>query len=206
MFGPKIQKQARSFAEKIIRPISHLGITPNMVSGIGMLLNVVAAIELAFGPLRIGGALILFAGVFDMFDGAMARVQQQTSLFGAFLDSTLDRYAEGAVLLGVIVHITLFEHAGSSALLLIILAYSAALLSLIVSYTRARAEGLGLDCKVGLMERPERVLLLGAGLLIGADSWLVWVLLVLAAATAFTGLQRIAHVYRQSVRKRPSGQ
>ena len=101
MFGPQLQQQARAIAEKVVRPIAQIGISPDTISLLGIVFNGIAALVLATGSLRIGGALVLFAGVFDMFDGAVARVQQRTSLFGAFLDSTLDRYAEGAVLLGI---------------------------------------------------------------------------------------------------------
>jgi len=159
---------------------------------------------IAVGLLRWGGVLVLLAGIFDMFDGAVARAQQRTTRFGAFLDSTLDRYAEGLLFLGVI--LSTFRvgsggpvpHVTSQQTWIIALAYVAALFSLTVSYIRARAEGVGLECKVGLMERPERVIVLGAGLLIGGSSWLVWVLAVLVVTTGFTGAQRIVHVWRQS--------
>ncbi len=197
MFGTQIQRQARSIAERIVQPIAALEISPNVVSLLGLALNFVAALVVAIGPLRVGGALVLFAGIFDLFDGAVARVQSKASTFGAFLDSVLDRYAEGALFLGVILAAirTVPSHAQTW---IIALAYIGAIFSLVISYTRARAEGLGLDCKVGVMERPERVLLLGGGLLIGGQAWLVWVLAVMVVATGITGLQRIAHVWRVS--------
>lgn len=198
MFGPQLQRQARAIAENVVRPIAQIGISPDTISLLGIVFNGIAALVLATGSLRIGGALVLFAGVFDMFDGAVARVQQRTSLFGAFLDSTLDRYAEGAVLLGIAISAMHQPIWSGTAQWVVTLAFLTTIFSLLVSYTRARAEGLGLDCKVGLMERPERVIVLGGGLLFGGEFWLVWVLAVLAVSTGFTGLQRILYVWRQS--------
>jgi CDP-diacylglycerol--glycerol-3-phosphate 3-phosphatidyltransferase len=198
MFGTQVQRRARSIAEQIVRPVAAWRISPNIVSFIGLALNGVAALIIAFGSLRWGGVMVLFSGVFDMFDGAVARVQHASSQFGAFLDSTLDRYAEGMVFLGIIIHAVRVERAGNAQTAVLALAYGAAMLSLIVSYTRARAEGLGLECKVGIMERPERVLLLGVGLLIGNDTWLVWMLVAFVVLTGITGLQRIVHVWRVS--------
>jgi CDP-diacylglycerol--glycerol-3-phosphate 3-phosphatidyltransferase len=198
MFGQEVQRQARAVAERVVRPIAALPVTPNMVSFIGFALNVVAAVVIALAPLTWGGALVLFSGVFDMFDGAVARVQKKSSLFGAYLDSTLDRYSEGLLFLGVSLHALRVEHMGSTLVAMLVLAYCAALFSLMVSYTRARAEGLGMECKVGIMERPERIILLGIGLLIGNETWLLWVLVVFVVLTGITGLQRIFHVWRTS--------
>jgi CDP-diacylglycerol--glycerol-3-phosphate 3-phosphatidyltransferase len=197
MFGSEFQRQARSVAERIVRPFARLGLSANIVSLLGLALNGVAAAVVALGPLRLGGVVVLFAGVFDMADGAVARVQKKASLFGAFLDSVLDRYAEGFLFLGVIIYAQRQLH-GMPQIWVIALSYVAALFSLLVSYTRARAEGLGLDGKVGLMERPERVLLLGLGLLIGDQSWLPWVLGVMVVTTGITGIQRIFHVWHQA--------
>jgi CDP-diacylglycerol---glycerol-3-phosphate 3-phosphatidyltransferase len=198
MFGPEVQRRARSIAEQVVRPIAALRISPNAVSLLGLALNGVAALVIALGPLRWGGVWVLASGVFDMFDGAVARVQQKSSLFGAFLDSTLDRYAEGALFLGIIIHALRVGSPGNAQTTTIALAYVAAILSLVVSYTRARAQGLGMDAKVGVMERPERVVLLAIGLLLGNDLWLMWVLVAFVVLTGITGLQRIFHVWRTS--------
>jgi len=198
MFGTELQRRARSIAEQVVRPVAALHISPNLVSLAGLALTGVAALVIALGPLRWGGVLVLFSGVFDMFDGAVARVQHASSTFGAFLDSTLDRYAEGMVFLGIIIHATRAEPAGGTQTAVLALAYSAAILSLIISYIRARAEGLGMDCKVGIMERPERVLLLGIGLLLGSEVGLLWMLVAFVVLTGITGLQRIFHVWRTS--------
>jgi len=194
MFGPRIQQYARRLAEMVVQPLAKLGLTPNMATVIGLLLNAVTATVLALGYLRPGGLLLLFAGVFDMVDGALARVRNQKTVFGAFFDSTLDRYSEGLVLLGII----LFASTSTSATYrtwTIALAYAAGLGSLMVSYARARAEGLGLELKSGLMARPERVLLLAVGLLLGGEAWLPWTLLILAVTSVFTSVQRIVAVW-----------
>jgi CDP-diacylglycerol--glycerol-3-phosphate 3-phosphatidyltransferase len=199
MFGPDLQKRARQFAEQLVRPLAALGLTPNMATFLGFLFSCVTAIVLAMGNLRIGALMILFSGAFDMVDGALARVRNQKTTFGAFFDSTLDRYSEAVVLLGLIVFAlrtpSLPQHDW-----IVALAYIAGIGSLMVSYTRARAEGLGLDAKSGLLARPERVVLLAAGLLIGGQDWLLWTLLILALASVLTSIQRIVAVRRVALR------
>jgi CDP-diacylglycerol--glycerol-3-phosphate 3-phosphatidyltransferase len=194
MFGPRIQQYARRVAEVIVSPLARIGMTPNMATLLGLLLNAVAAAIIAFGSLRVGGVMLLFAGLFDMVDGALARIRNQKTTFGAFLDSTLDRYSEGIVLLGVILF-ALSIQTSTVRTWIVALAYIAALSSLMVSYARARAEGLGMSLKSGLMARPERVLVLGAGLIIGGESWLVWTLAFLAVTSTFTAVQRIVTVW-----------
>lgn len=199
MFGARIQRAARRFAELVVRPLAALGVTPNMATFLGLLLNALTAAVIATGHLRIGGVLLLFAGMFDMVDGALARVRNQKTTFGAFFDSTLDRYSEGLVLLGVILF-ALTLPATSERTWLIALTYLAGLSSLMVSYARARAEGLGLDGKTGLMARPERVVLLAVGLLIGSHGLLLWTVGILAVTTTFTAIQRIVSVWRTVAR------
>lgn len=200
MFGPDIQRRARRIAEMIVRPLAALGLTPNTATLLGLLLNGTAAWVLAIGHLRFGGVLVLFAGLFDLVDGALARVRNRKTVFGAFFDSTLDRYSEGIVLLGLIFFALSYLHAPQRTWV-IALAYVAGLGSLMVSYARARAEGLGLEMKSGLMARPERVLLLSAGLIIGGVAWLPWTLLILALTSVATSLQRIFDVWRLLARK-----
>lgn len=201
MFGPGIQQRARRIAEYVVRPLAALGLTPNMATLIGLLLNGVAAAILASGSLRFGGLALLIAGLFDMVDGALARVTNKKTTFGAFFDSTIDRYSEGLTLLGVIIF-ALRQPPTPTHTWEVALAYVAALGSVMVSYTRARAEGLGLTLKTGLMARPERVLLLSGGLIIGGAGWLVWTLLLLAVTSVFTSAQRIVDVARMLARER----
>jgi CDP-diacylglycerol--glycerol-3-phosphate 3-phosphatidyltransferase len=195
MFGPDLQKRARAVAEQLVRPLAALGLTPNMATFLGFLFSCVTAGVLATGNLRIGAVMVLLSGAFDMIDGALARVRNQKTTFGAFFDSTLDRYSEAVVLLGLIVF-ALRAPSLPQREWIVVLAYVAGIGSLMVSYTRARAEGLGLNAKSGLLARPERVVLLAAGLLIGGQGWLLWTLLVLAVASVLTSIQRIAAVRR----------
>lgn len=202
MIGTRVQQLARRLVERVMRPLARTGITPNMLTVIGLLLTIFTAGVIAFNHLRIGGVLVLVAGIFDMFDGAMARVSQKSSKFGAFFDSTLDRYAEGILLLGIIIYAQLhlpqqyLIGAITTADLVVWLTYLAALSSLMISYTRARAEGLGLECKMGLLARPERVILLAVGLLLGGQPGLLWTMLVMAVLTTITAIQRIIHIWR----------
>src|SRR5260221_9049261 len=135
MFGPSIQQRARRIAESIVRPLAALGLTPNMATLLGLVLNVATAVVIALGHLVAGGVMLLFAGAFDMLDGALARVRNQKTVFGAFFDSTLDRFSEGVVLLGVIVY-ALTSLVGANRVWIVCLAYVAGLGSLMVSYTR----------------------------------------------------------------------
>jgi CDP-diacylglycerol--glycerol-3-phosphate 3-phosphatidyltransferase len=167
---------------------------------IGLLLSFVAAAILALGLLFVGGLLVLFAGIFDMFDGALARVLHRATIFGAFFDSTLDRYSESIILFGLLVyalqrpglHTVLWPFAYEQPWMIIFI-FLAVIGSLMVSYTKARAEGLGLECKTGLLARPERVVVLAIGLLTGTSIWALAVLAVLANVTA---IERIVYVWR----------
>lgn len=184
----------------LIRPVATLGVSPNMLTALGLLLSAAAAAVIASGQLVAGGLLVLLAGIFDMFDGAMARVSNRATTFGAFFDSTLDRYSESIILLGLLIYVTrqtefhtiLWPFAGEQFWMIIFI-FTAMVGSLMVSYTKARAEGLGLECKTGLLVRPERVVVLAAGLLFGVSIWAMVLLAVLANVTA---VERIAYVWR----------
>ncbi len=200
----------RSFFQQIIYRIVNpfvllllrLGITPNVVTFVGFLGNILAAAFFVLAifaaqPLAIiscGGVILLLAGLFDMLDGRLARLGNLSSTFGAFWDSTLDRYSELISLSGIAAfffstHSTLWG----------ILTLLALIGSIMVSYVRARAEGLGLDCKVGILQRPERVVLLSLGtILCGILSSLLplYIAIALIAALAnLTAFLRIAHVH-----------
>ena len=183
-----------------MRPLAQLGITPNTLTFVGLVISLVTAGVIAQGYLLVGGLLVLFAGIFDMFDGALARARNASTTFGAFLDSTLDRYSESIILFGLFwyalqartLHENLwpFLHEQSWMLSLI---YIAVVGSLMVSYAKARAEGLGLECKTGLLARPERVVILAIGLITGT---VIWAVLLLAIFSNFTAIERIAHIWR----------
>lgn len=164
------------------------GVSPNVLTVLGFLMVVASAVVLGFGYWQMGGILFLLTTAFDLFDGAVAQLTNRKTQFGAFLDSNLDRYAEIAVYLGLLV-----PFAQRGATVEIVLCYLAVTGSLMVSYARARAEGLGLSGEVGLFQRPERVILLGLALIFDL---VPPVLAVMTALTYFTALQRMLHVWR----------
>lgn len=205
MFSRRIQQRARYLVTLIMKPLSGLGVTPNMLTVIGLLLSILTAIVIAQGFLFVGGLLVLFAGIFDMFDGAMARVRNAATTFGAFLDSTLDRYSEGIILFGLLFYA--LQHPGLQDPLwpvpheqtwMIAFTYIAMVGSVMVSYTKARAEGLGLECKTGLLARPERVIILAIGLLTNTG---IWALALLAVFANVTAVERILSIWRTTTRQ-----
>ncbi len=158
MFEAKLKPRLEIILSRVANKMVAIGITANMVTLFGFVVNLIAAFYFATGRLVTGGILILFGGSFDMIDGAVARAQRNSRASGALLDSVIDRYSEGFLLLGALIYFYSLE-----SLLGIVLAFSAWFGSILVSYVRARAEGLQVTCKVGLMQRPERIILLGAG-------------------------------------------
>ncbi len=181
-------------AEPIARFIARSGITPNMLTWLGLLLNIGVAVVLAWGYLFVGGFLVLAAGAFDLLDGAVARVTGRTSKFGALLDSTIDRFSEAAVLFGLLAYFAMQNHVQGTLVVFLALVGSFA-----VSYVRARAEGLGLQCGVGWFTRPERVVLLALGLVLSPLPYaLLAALWILAFMSNFTAGQRIYYVWKQT--------
>ncbi len=170
-------------------------LTPNALTIIGLLLNVFTGWVLATGHLFIGGFLVLFSGWFDMLDGAMARITGKITRFGALLDSSVDRLSEAALFGGLI-----FFYSDRGDTLEVVLAYAAIIGSIMVSYSRARAEGLGLKGEAGLLARPERLVLLTVGLLLSEVTLtaLVVVLWILAIGANFTALRRLTYAWQQS--------
>ncbi len=169
--------------------LARTGMTANMATLIGFLLNAGVAAVIASGHPRIGGVLLLIASAFDMVDGAIARATGSVSKFGGFFDSTLDRYSEIVVYIGLLIWLnqTRDDHIGA---LLILIAATGALM---ISYARARAEAIGYGASVGLVARPERVVLLALCLIINQPLWALWILAIL---THFTAVWRIVHVWR----------
>jgi len=184
---------ARDVLEKMAAPLARLlarlKVTPNQVSTAGFALNVVAAAFIATGDLMLAGIIYILAGCLDLMDGTLARVTGRATKFGAFFDSTVDRISEGVVFAAITYR---FAIDGESVLAAVVVL--ALLGSLLVSYVRARAEGLGGKCKVGLLTRAERVILLTLGLLFGL---LEHTIVLLAVLTAVTVAQRIYYVARQ---------
>ena len=177
----------------VVRLLRLLGLNPNLVTILGLLISGVGAYFISAGQWWIGGLVVLFAGIFDLFDGALARATNSVSRFGALLDSTVDRVSEAVVLLGLLAYYLSRDNDIGS-----ILVYAAIIGSIMVSYLRARSEGLGIDCKVGVMTRPERVALVGIGLCVG--HWepraMLLILGVIAVLTAFTAIHRLVHTWR----------
>jgi CDP-diacylglycerol---glycerol-3-phosphate 3-phosphatidyltransferase len=178
---------ARKWGATVIQPIAlflaRLGLTPNTITVLGFLMTAAVAVVLATGRTQLAGVLLIGTLAFDAVDGTLARLMGTTSRFGAFLDSTLDRWAE-VVLYGALVWLFL-ENGQNNGVLL---ATAAMATSLMVSYTRARAEGVGLQCKEGLLTRFERMVILIAGLIFNQ---VIWALAIVAILAGFTALQRI---------------
>jgi CDP-diacylglycerol--glycerol-3-phosphate 3-phosphatidyltransferase len=192
MINKEIQAWGRRLANTIVSPLASSWITPNMLTVVGLLISLITAAVIATGSISLGGALLLFAGIFDMFDGALARVTGKSSVFGAFFDSTLDRIAEAGIGLGLLWYYNAHHNTAGTILMYLVIVGS-----LMISYARARAEGLDIELKVGLMARPERVITLGIGLLLGPTITL-WVLVLLAVTTWSTVVQRIVYVWRET--------
>jgi CDP-diacylglycerol--glycerol-3-phosphate 3-phosphatidyltransferase len=183
----------RNLAHRITDPIvgilSKSGITPNALTFINLALNIVAAYVIATGHFIIGGVLVLVAGLFDLLDGALARFTKQTTKFGAILDSTADRISEAAILCGLLIW-----YIPQGASLEIVLIFAVLIGSFLVSYIRARAEGLGWQCQVGLFTRAERVIVLAIGLLVNQ---IFIALCVLAVFVFITVVQRLVYLWKQ---------
>lgn len=188
MLSEYARKYSRFFLEPLARSISGTGISPNVVSIIGFLLTIGVAIIISVGYLRLGGLLMLVAAGFDALDGTLARMTESTSRFGAFLDSTLDRLSEAIIFLGLFIY---FVNQGAQIELILI--YGTVVGSLMVSYARARAEGIGVMLKDGLLTRFERVGLLVIGLVFNLLGFVLW---FLAIFTNVTALQRMWLVWR----------
>jgi CDP-diacylglycerol--glycerol-3-phosphate 3-phosphatidyltransferase len=183
-------------ADPIVRILSKTGITPNALSLTNLALNIGAAYVIATGHLLLGGVLILIAGLFDLLDGALARFSKQTTKFGAVLDSTVDRISEAATLSGLLIWYIPQEGATIGIVLVLVVLVG----SFLVSYIRARAEGLGWQCQIGLFTRAERVIVLAAGLLLSrifVRSVFV-ALCVLAVFVSVTVVQRLVYLWKQA--------
>lgn len=202
-----LQKLIYTLINPIIKGMIKMGITPNMVTTIGFVGNVVAAflfihasqltpISMGFSWLGWGGAILLFSGLFDMMDGRLARLGNMSTTFGAFWDSTLDRYSELFSLFGITLYLMT-----ASGIWAGVITFLALVGSIMVSYVRARAEGLGIECKVGIMQRPERVVVTAlAAIITGMTSnlwWLIGGMTLIAVLANITAFWRVAHCYKQ---------
>jgi len=176
----------------LVRLLAKTCLTPNTVTIIGFLLSVGAAVLVAVGHLFAAGWVVLVAGFCDMLDGALARLTSRVTRFGAVLDSTLDRMAEAAILLSLLVLFARGQVVTGS-----LLAGLALLASFMVSYLRCRAEALGLDGSIGVFTRAERVIVLALGLLLSQFGYAIIIALSVITLLSFaTAGQRLFHVWR----------
>ncbi|MCS7025493.1 MAG: CDP-alcohol phosphatidyltransferase family protein [Bryobacteraceae bacterium] len=176
----------------IVRGLALTKISPNALTFIGLLINIAAAFLLAFGHFRWAGVVIICAGIFDMVDGRVARETNQVTRFGGFFDSVLDRYSDLALLMGLLVY-----YASIGRNFYVVLTAVVMTASVMISYTRARAENTIPQCKVGFMERPERIVLLIIGCLFERMAPVLWVIAVLGNLTV---IHRMVYTYQESKR------
>jgi CDP-diacylglycerol---glycerol-3-phosphate 3-phosphatidyltransferase len=201
--GPAVAKLAvfrKAAAVFLTRPpvwvLSKTSVTPNVVTWIGFLIVIVGAALIALGHLLAAGLVVLFAGYFDIIDGALARQTNQVTRFGGVLDSTLDRLSEAIVIIGAMAYF--LSRPDPYQTWIILLMAVSMISSFLVSYIRARAEGIGINCEVGIFTRTERVIILALGLLVNQVLIGVGIITLLSIITV---VQRLVHVYRQTGQK-----
>ena len=202
-----LQKIIYQIINPLIKGMIKIGITPNIVTTIGLLLNIVATAMFVKAAMTTsehcahqligwGGGVILFAGLFDMMDGRLARMGNMSSVFGAMWDSTLDRYSELITLGGICLMFVKVDWFWIS-----VVTFAAMIGSVMVSYVRARAEGLGIECKVGFMQRPERVVVTAVTAIISSATgnlwWLAGGMILIAVLANITAFWRILHCYKE---------
>ncbi len=191
---PSLAELRGNLASRITNPLvgilSKSRLKPNTLTFIELAISLGAAYAIVTGYFLLGGVLVLVSGLFDLLDGALARFTKQSTKFGAILDSTIDRLSEAAIFCGLLVW-----YMPKVATLEIVLIFAALIGSFLVSYIRARAEGLGLECRVGLFTRAERVIVLAVGLLVNQVFIALWVLVVFVYITV---AQRLLYLHEAS--------
>jgi len=198
-----LEKPFYATVNPLVERLIRAGVRPNTITTVGTGLVLVSAVLYASGHVRLGGALLLLSGIADTLDGQVARGGAMVTRFGAFYDSTLDRVGDGATFIGIGAFLLTAPDV-AYRIPAAILCMVAILASVLVSYARARAEGLGLDCKVGIAQRAERILGLGiASLVFGAGPHALLmeaIVALLAIASIITVVQRFVYVYRHAER------
>jgi len=209
----RLRRGAHAALHPVVAGLARIGVQPDHLTVAGCVISAAAALAFFEGGFRLASALLCVSGVCDILDGELARERGASSVFGAFLDSTLDRLADALVLAGIagfyLEHLLELAYAPSRVLaelshgleprtwaILTLTAILALIGSFLVSYTRARAEGLGLECRVGWFERPERLVLLIVAGLFGVGPVMPGALIVLTLLSYWTAAQRVAHVHR----------
>jgi CDP-diacylglycerol---glycerol-3-phosphate 3-phosphatidyltransferase len=185
---------AVTLTDPLIPLLYRLKISPDTITLSGLFLNIIAAIVISLGNVFAGGIIFLVAGLFDLLDGALARYTQQTTKFGGFLDSTIDRVTEAAIFTSLI-FVTNISRWPFDVTCQLILIFLAMIGSFLTSYLRARAEGLGINCTVGLFTRAERVIILALGLLLNQVFIAV---AIVVALSFFTVCQRFIYVWKET--------
>lgn len=188
MIGALLKPRIHGVMSPLVRLLVRFRFQPDWFTVLGLLIGLVATAAFATGELRWGVAMILLGGVCDILDGELARQGRSETKFGALLDSTFDRYFEIFLYFGIGAYLVRQGEWAASAILFFAMSGS-----LMVSYVRARAEGLGEDCKIGFMQRPERLVALALGGMYGHEG-LVFVLVVLAVTTNYTVIERLAYI------------
>jgi len=214
-FKERLKHLAHSVLEPLTGFLARLGVGPDGVTIMGLMVSLVAALAFFEGYFRFGAVMVALSGLCDILDGELARRSGQHSRFGAFLDSTLDRLSDGIVLAGIsgfyLVHLTELASDPSQTVAEIsrgleprtwavvsLTAVLAMLGSFMVSYTRARAEGLGLECRVGWFERPERMVLLIVAAAFGVGRVMSAALILLALLSFATAIQRVVYIWKNT--------
>jgi CDP-diacylglycerol--glycerol-3-phosphate 3-phosphatidyltransferase len=188
----EVKEKARGLLRPLAQYFADLGVPPTAITVAGLVFSVLAALSIGSGHLPRAALLLVVAGVCDMIDGASARAGNRASPLGAFLDSTIDRYSDAVVLLGAM-YFYLVRSSGAPEVLTASIVLAALAGSMLTSYTRARAEAIGQDCRVGIAERSERMVLLILGALFGQDALRI-ALWILAIVSHVTAIQRVRHI------------
>lgn len=191
MLDSKARDALRGISDVIGRTLGRVGITPNLVTVTGVLVTAVASVLVVSGRPVAAGLTLIGGGLLDFVDGSIARATGQTTVFGGFLDSVSDRLSDGLILASLVWSLHAVDDVRGAEL-----ALAAMLLSSSISYVRAKAEALGFDCKVGVVERAERIIAIIIGLLFGI---MTPVLALLVVGSVVTLVQRLVHVRRQAV-------
>ena len=190
MLSNIIGKICTAILDTLVRGISKLGVGPNLLTFFGFLITILSAFYLAQGNFFYAGIVIIFSGIFDMLDGRLARITNNVTRFGAFFDSVLDRYSDMILFLALMIH-----YIKNQQMIYVLLSGIVMIGAIMTSYTRARAESLVPTCKVGFLERPERLVLLIIGTSFGRMAAVLWVMAVLSNLTV---VHRILHTWKES--------
>jgi len=182
------------FTGPIVRVLGKTPVTPNMLTWFGAMIAVAAGVVIGLGHPFIAGFIVLFGGLFDMLDGALARGTNRITKFGGILDSTLDRVSEAVILIGLMVMFAVDQSTVG-----VVVVGIAWLGSFMVSYIRSRAEAAGMECQVGIFTRPERIIIISLGLLLSQFEYvLIGTLALVAVLSLITASQRLLHVWQQT--------